>query len=492
MKTVVLSLAILLSLTVACSSSMKSGNRSPQQVAEQPSEEELKNEQAFIALMSNPTPEASARDFGKYLDRQLNYIFIAQGLLQQFDQELDAVHKAKMKNVDAEPDQRKLDQLRIKLNIVWEYYHEKTERLTHIYSRLRDEAAKNSSPYQKSATFALGSMQSYVDRAWKSGDHWALLTLIASLQAADEKLQETNPGQPTLAFMSFYTKKLNNQNEINSAKAQSVTFQKTRKKRALDRAFEKEWTTYLDQREKEVNAEKAADRQPNTDVLYPSPGGTGNITGNAFKPGFWAITFDDGPHPTHTMGMVNAMNSAGFEGTFYWLTQNMKKYPAIVAEVGKQGFKRASHSYTHANLPTLNQAGLNHEINEAYSGFADVVGQPPTFFRCPYGACGSNNSNIRQMIANKKMLHTFWNVDTLDWQDSDPQSIFQRAKKQMEVLNRGVVLFHDIHPQSVKAVQLLVNWISTQKTAWKVLNMEEMVREETADPNSPSKHYTSP
>ena len=68
------------------------------------------------------------------------------------------------------------------------------------------------------------------------------------------------------------------------------------------------------------------------------------------------------------------------------------------------------------------------------------------------------------------MLHVFWNVDTLDWQDKDPESVFKRAQKQMLQYNRGVVLFHDIHPQSVIASKKLVEWSKVQGVRWVKLN----------------------
>ena len=61
------------------------------------------------------------------------------------------------------------------------------------------------------------------------------------------------------------------------------------------------------------------------------------------------------------------------------------------------------------------------------------------------------------------MLHVFWNVDTLDWQDKDPASILARAKKQMQANGHGVILFHDIHPQSVEASKKLLEWSKTLK-----------------------------
>ncbi len=55
------------------------------------------------------------------------------------------------------------------------------------------------------------------------------------------------------------------------------------------------------------------------------------------------------------------------------------------------------------------------------------------------------------------MIHVFWNVDSLDWQDKDPASILARVKKLMAAEKRGIILMHDIHPQTVEAVKLLLD-----------------------------------
>ena len=65
------------------------------------------------------------------------------------------------------------------------------------------------------------------------------------------------------------------------------------------------------------------------------------------------------------------------------------------------------------------------------------------------------------MIAALNMVHVYWNVDTLDWQDNDPDSIVARAQKQMKALGHGIVLFHDVHPQSVTASKKLIEWSKT-------------------------------
>ncbi|MGZ5279378.1 MAG: polysaccharide deacetylase family protein [Pseudobdellovibrionaceae bacterium] len=484
---------------LACSSPKKTetgsvaGARTPQQAAfDYESEEDQKNEQTFQNLMNQPTDVQRSKEFGRFLRKQMGNFYIAQGLVNQFDKELDKVYQAKKKDVDSEPDQKKLEEIIAKLQFTRELYERNLHEMTYLYGRLLEEAGKPASPLQRASEFVLSSMKKFLDDGWKQGDQMAVLSLAQDYAEAGRLYKEMNPGGKTPGFTSYYVQKAENDKELTVARAQSIKFHDVRRKRYVDRVLEKDWTDYLAKRKVEADAEAAADRQPNTDVLYPSAGGAGHVTGNRFKNGFWAITFDDGPHPTHTQGMIDAMNSGGYEGTFFWLTQNMTLYPKIVAKAGTEGFKRGSHSYSHANLPKLGPKDLSHEINDASDGFKQVVGHFPTLFRCPYGACGGNNSKIRQQIADRKMMHVFWNVDSLDWQDKNAASIFQRVKKQMEVNGRGIVLYHDIHPQSVKATKMMVDWMSTEKKAWKVMTMDRMIQEETADPNSPSKNYTSP
>jgi len=116
-----------------------------------------------------------------------------------------------------------------------------------------------------------------------------------------------------------------------------------------------------------------------------------------------------------------------------------------------------NHSHSHANLPRQGAASLRREIVDSTATHRQAFGYKPTYFRCPYGACGGNGSNIRQMIANEGMVHIFWNIDSLDWQDKNPASIVNRVKRAMAVAKKGIILFHDIHPQSVEATKMLMD-----------------------------------
>lgn len=189
--------------------------------------------------------------------------------------------------------------------------------------------------------------------------------------------------------------------------------------------------------------------------IHPCPEKKCQLTGNTYPEGWWSLTLDDGPHKIYTNQILDSLKRTNFSGTFYWLSQLILKMPNEVQRAGNENHKRASHSMTHANLSKLDNKGLNYEIDQALDKFTLAVGKKPTMFRCPYGACGPLGLS---RIADKKMIHVFWNVDSLDWQDKDPNNICRRTIAQVEKLKKGIILFHDIHSQSAQCVDKLLTY----------------------------------
>jgi peptidoglycan/xylan/chitin deacetylase (PgdA/CDA1 family) len=141
----------------------------------------------------------------------------------------------------------------------------------------------------------------------------------------------------------------------------------------------------------------------------------------------------------------------------------MTAFPDIVKSVYNSRMAIESHSYTNANLLKLTDEKLDYEItgainytNRVLDGFnGDIAADPALkqsaqFFRLPYGA-GLRELRIRQRISGKNLANVLWNVDSLDWQDKNPDSIVERITKQMRTQRKGVILFHDVHSQSAAA-----------------------------------------
>jgi len=219
-----------------------------------------------------------------------------------------------------------------------------------------------------------------------------------------------------------------------------------------------------------------------------------NWIGSVLPNGSFAFTYDDGPHPEYTQKIVDTWTNAGLaKPAFFWLYKNTAKLDSIVKSVNQSNHNIGSHSYSHPDIGNLAKANsaadlngvnkqlfatqlksikdfntfktstLDAEITQPVRSLSQQIGKPVKYFRLPYGS-GVKNLLIGQYFQNLNVDHFFWRVDSLDWQDKNPQSILDRVLAQMATTKKGIVLFHDIHPQSAQATQLLVNYLKTSKT----------------------------
>jgi len=453
----------LLAILVSCQNTQIRSVSSAPAKADNLQSDSLHNDsiQKFETIMNQELSGEKRQSFINFITRQRDFYYIAQDLLNQFDLELDQLYKQKKAGQNLLPqDIENFEKRRFQLRIAWEFSERNLHELLDMYALVLQHANHPESKHHTAARLILNQWPSWMNEDWQSGDQLAMISLGQYLDDINLEFKVKYPNARVVNF-DRYTKA---SNEIRKkAHAESLKFAKQRSHSLIDSFLAKEWKEYQTLRSIEDSFETENRTPQALDVLEPAADGKGHVTGNRFPAGTWALTFDDGPHPKHTRGMYNSLKSNGVNGTFFWLSKNIIIYKDIVKEAGQFGFPRASHSYSHAQLSKLNPTDLDKEITQAGADFASVVGQRPTLFRCPYGDCAGSNSHVRQLIAKNNMLHVAWNVDTLDWQDKNPASVFERAKKQVDILGRGIVLFHDIHPQSVEALKLLIPYMKNTK-----------------------------
>ncbi|HEY8280598.1 MAG TPA: polysaccharide deacetylase family protein [Bdellovibrionota bacterium] len=194
--------------------------------------------------------------------------------------------------------------------------------------------------------------------------------------------------------------------------------------------------------------------------IQPSPGPDGTISGAGFPDNTWALTYDDGPHDKYSPQVFANLSALGKKASFLWLVECLEQSPGMVAQAKALGLPTNNHSWTHENLDKAAPEVLQKEIVSSTEKDSQFYGERPRFFRLPYGA-GLTNKAVRQLIADNGMIHVFWNVDSLDWKDKNPETILARVKKEMALEKHGIILFHDIHPQSVDASLLLLKYSDT-------------------------------
>lgn len=210
-------------------------------------------------------------------------------------------------------------------------------------------------------------------------------------------------------------------------------------------------------------------------VIYPSFTGEGNLTGNTYPKGVWSLSFDDGPGDLSTKAVVDNLYLHGYKASFFMLMRQVKRFSKSLDYILDHEMEIALHSYTHKDLNKASEDLMHFEIDQALLELKSAVRRNITLFRLPYGS-GLRNQLLRKKIAKSSLVHVFWNVDTLDWKDRDPQSIMKRTIAQMsQTPNKsGIILFHDIHTQTVIASELIMKYL--KETNQFVCTVGQMVK----------------
>ena len=160
-----------------------------------------------------------------------------------------------------------------------------------------------------------------------------------------------------------------------------------------------------------------------------------------------ALTFDDGPGK-YTSSLLDMLAKENVSATFYMLGQNVANFPGAVNRMAYEGHQLGNHTFDHRSLTGLSAEEIMHELSATESAIRRATGLTPDTLRPPYGA---HDSAVDQLLNTPIVL---WDVDTLDWQHHDPKKTVDLAMGQTHP--GSIILMHDIHESSVKAVPELV------------------------------------
>jgi peptidoglycan-N-acetylglucosamine deacetylase len=99
-----------------------------------------------------------------------------------------------------------------------------------------------------------------------------------------------------------------------------------------------------------------------------------------------AITFDDGPSPEWTPGVLDALRDSGARATFFALGRQVRAHPDIARRIVDEGHELASHGDDHSLLVFAGPRAIVHQFRAAESALSDAVdGRVTKLFRAPHG-----------------------------------------------------------------------------------------------------------
>lgn len=172
------------------------------------------------------------------------------------------------------------------------------------------------------------------------------------------------------------------------------------------------------------------------------------------------LTFDDGPGK-YTAELLDMLKKEDAKATFFLIGANVKAFPDLVKREVAEGHYVGMHSMTHNYKKLYTEGHYVDEMKEDQGLIARVIGKSPILTRPSYGSMPGLNEALRNKVVENGLKVWDWTIDSLDWKYNKMPVDAASAQIAQNVLAGAtdpteVVLMHDIHPQSVKAVPAII------------------------------------
>jgi peptidoglycan-N-acetylglucosamine deacetylase len=167
-----------------------------------------------------------------------------------------------------------------------------------------------------------------------------------------------------------------------------------------------------------------------------------------------ALTFDDGPHPEFTKEILAALKAQCTKATFFNVGEMVKKFPDVAREVQAQGHTVGTHTWSHANLAALSLERAKRQIETTINAENAILAEGVApFFRFPYL---SDPKRVREYLASRNIGVFGIDVDSKDYLTRKPDKVIDNVLKGLIKTGGGIILFHDIHAATAKAMPTLL------------------------------------
>ena len=170
------------------------------------------------------------------------------------------------------------------------------------------------------------------------------------------------------------------------------------------------------------------------------------------------LTFDDGPIPPYTNSVLDTLAANCVKATYFLVGEMAAPRPYLVRRIYNEGHSIGTHSQHHPfAFQRLSMARVESEVDGGIASVDGALGDPKAlspFFRIP----GFGRSNaIDSYLEHKGLVTWSADVDTDDWwRGTTPHALIERTMRRLNARGRGIILMHDIHPDTALALPELL------------------------------------
>lgn len=178
-----------------------------------------------------------------------------------------------------------------------------------------------------------------------------------------------------------------------------------------------------------------------------------------------ALTFDDGPSKRYTPALLDGLKERGVHASFFLMGKNIEGNEEIVRRMEEEGHLVGNHTYNHVQLDKVTRQEAKEEVEKTSNEIFEITGVYPSYVRPPFGAWPKDLEFCITMVP------VFWNIDTLDWQTKNADSVVRIVEKNVQ--DGSIILMHDGYETSVEAALRIVDLLT--KEGYEFVTVDELV-----------------
>ena len=167
-----------------------------------------------------------------------------------------------------------------------------------------------------------------------------------------------------------------------------------------------------------------------------------------------ALTFDDGPRRSTTTELLDGLAQRGVKATFFLIGAQVEANRDVVRRMDREGHQIGIHTYDHVKLTDLSKTDFDAQVEKTRAELVATLDHNDFLLRPPYGML---DDSVKAWAGCPIIL---WSIDPEDWSDQNADRVVQEVVSQAR--DGGIILMHDIFPESVDAALRIVDALHAQ------------------------------
>jgi len=151
-----------------------------------------------------------------------------------------------------------------------------------------------------------------------------------------------------------------------------------------------------------------------------------------------ALSFDDGPDPLYTPGVLEILKRYQIKATFFVVGESVEAQPGLVKKEIEEGHELGNHTYSHPDLRSESDFKTEAEIHKTGQLLQKLSGTKGHFFRPPRRLYRKETIAIAERYGYKTVL---WTICVENSKTKTPEEM---AKRVIGAARPGmIILAHD-------------------------------------------------